>query len=105
MLGGITAAVVAADGRAARCRSRLVVALGAGAIAGGLLGAIPAVLENRLGVPLLVSSLLISYPVVALASYLVRFPLRDPGTGAAAEPGASARLPAAGVRRDRAVAR
>jgi ABC-type uncharacterized transport system permease subunit len=32
-------------------------------------------------VPLLVSSLLLSYPVVALASYLVRFPLRDPGTG------------------------
>ena len=59
----------------------LVVALAAGALAGGLLGAIPAVLENRLGVPLLVSSLLISYPVVAFASYLVRFPLRDPGTG------------------------
>ena len=31
--------------------------------------------------PLLVSSLLLSYPVVAFASYLVRFPLRDPGTG------------------------
>lgn len=80
VLGGITAAVVAAEVGLPMPLS-LVVALGAGAIAGGLLGAIPAVLENRLGVPLLVSSLLISYPVVALASYLVRFPLRDPGTG------------------------
>ncbi|MFD2092123.1 ABC transporter permease [Blastococcus deserti] len=80
VLGGITAAVVAATVELAMPLS-LVVALAAGALAGGLLGTVPAVLENRLGVPLLVSSLLISYPVVALASYVVRFPLRDPGTG------------------------
>lgn len=80
VLGGITSAVVAATVDLPMPLS-LVVALAAGALAGGLLGTIPAVLENRLGVPLLVSSLLISYPVVALASYLVRFPLRDPGTG------------------------
>ena len=80
VLGGITAAVVAAK-LGLPVPLSLVVALAAGALAGGLLGAVPAVMENRLGVPLLVSSLLISYPVVALASYLVRFPLRDPGTG------------------------
>lgn len=80
VVGGITAAVVAAAVELPMPLS-LVVALGAGALAGGLLGTIPAVLENRLGVPLLVSSLLLSYPVLALASYLVRFPLRDPGTG------------------------
>ena len=80
VLGGITAAVVAATVPLPMPFS-LVVALAAGALAGGLLGALPAVLENRLGVPLLVSSLLLSYPVVALASYVVRFPLRDPGTG------------------------
>lgn len=34
--------------------------------------------ENRLGVPLLVSSLLLSYPAVSLASYLARYPLKDP---------------------------
>jgi ABC-type uncharacterized transport system permease subunit len=79
-LGGITAAVVAATVPLPMPVS-LIAALAAGALAGGLLGALPAVLENRLGVPLLVSSLLISYPVVAFASYLVRFPLRDPGTG------------------------
>jgi simple sugar transport system permease protein len=80
VLGGIAAAVVAAGVRLPMPLS-LVVALAVGALAGGLLGAVPAVMENRLGVPLLVSSLLISYPVVAFASYLVRFPLRDPGTG------------------------
>ena len=80
VLGGITAAVVAASVDLPMPLS-LVAALAAGALAGGLLGTVPAVLENRLGVPLLVSSLLLSYPVVALASYVVRFPLRDPGTG------------------------
>ena len=80
VIGGITAAVVAAVVDLPMPLS-LVVALGAGALAGGLLGAVPALMENRLGVPLLVSSLLLSYPVVAFASYLVRFPLRDPGTG------------------------
>jgi general nucleoside transport system permease protein len=80
VLGGITAAVVAATLHLPMPLS-LVVALAAGTLAGGLLGLVPAVLENRIGVPLLVSSLLISYPVVAFASYLVRFPLRDPGTG------------------------
>ena len=80
VIGGITAAVVAATVDLPMPFS-LVAALAAGALAGGLLGTIPAVLENRLGVPLLVSSLLISYPVVALASYVVRVPLRDPGTG------------------------
>lgn len=80
VIGGITAAVVAASIELPMPLS-LVVALGAGAVAGGLIGALPAVLENRLGVPLLVSSLLISYPMVALASYLVGFSLRDPGTG------------------------
>ena len=80
VLGGITAVVVGATLELPMPLS-LAVALGAGALAGGLLGTVPAALENRLGVPLLVSSLLLSYPVVAFASYLVRFPLRDPGTG------------------------
>jgi ABC-type uncharacterized transport system permease subunit len=80
VMGGITAAVVA-SGVDLPMPLSLIVALAAGAVTGGLLGCIPAVLENRLGVPLLVSSLLLSYPVVAIASFLVRYPLRDPGTG------------------------
>lgn len=80
VVGGITAVVVGTAVDLPMPVS-LLVALAAGAMAGGLVGSVPALLENRLGVPLLVSSLLLSYPVVALASYLVRFPLRDPGTG------------------------
>ncbi|MDQ1662882.1 MAG: ral nucleoside transport system permease protein [Blastococcus sp.] len=80
VIGGIIAALVATVVPLPMPFS-LLVALVAAALAGGLLGAVPAVMENRLGVPLLVSSLLLSYPVVSLASYLVRFPLRDPGTG------------------------
>lgn len=80
VLGGITAVVVGTVVDLPMPVS-LLVALTAGAMAGGLVGWVPALLENRLGVPLLVSSLLLSYPVVAFGSYLVRFPLRDPGTG------------------------
>lgn len=58
----------------------LTMLLAAGA-AGALIGAIPAILDNRLGVPLLFSSLLLSYPIVAVVSYVVRFPLLDGGTG------------------------
>jgi simple sugar transport system permease protein len=78
--GGITSVVVA---QAVPLPAGLapVVGLAAGAVAGGVVAAVPAVLENRLGVPLLISSLLLSYPVVGVASYLVRFPLRDPATG------------------------
>jgi simple sugar transport system permease protein len=78
--GGITSVVVA-SALPLPAPLSLVASLVAGAVAGGLVAAIPAVLENRLGVPLLISSLLLSYPVVGLASYLVRFPLRDPATG------------------------
>jgi simple sugar transport system permease protein len=78
--GGITSVVVA-SALPLPAPLSLVVSLAAGALAGGLVAAVPAVLENRLGVPLLISSLLLSYPVVGVASYLVRFPLRDPSTG------------------------
>ncbi|MFH8533796.1 hypothetical protein ACH4GE_35915 [Streptomyces tendae] len=39
-----------------------------------------ALCENHFGVPLLVSSLLLSYPAASLASYLVRYPLKEPGS-------------------------
>jgi simple sugar transport system permease protein len=95
--GGITSVVVATAAPLPAPWS-LLLGLGAGAVAGGLVAAVPAVLENRLGVPLLISSLLLSYPVVGVASYLVRFPLRDPGTGLPQTPRLpdAARLPALG---------
>jgi general nucleoside transport system permease protein len=58
----------------------VVAALVAGAVAGGLYAAVAAVCETRLGVPLLVTTLLLSYPAMSFAAYLVRFPMRDAGS-------------------------
>lgn len=59
----------------------LISAIGAGALVGALIGYLPAIMQNKLGVPLLISSLLLSFPIIAGASYLVRFVLLDKGTG------------------------
>jgi general nucleoside transport system permease protein len=58
-----------------------VVALVAAALAAGLYAALAAWGETRHGVPMLISSLLLSYPAVGIASYVARFPLRDTATG------------------------
>lgn len=57
-----------------------VLALLAGVLAGAAYAAFAALCENRFGVPLLISTLLLSYPAMSLASYLVRFPLKDTGS-------------------------
>ena len=49
--------------------------------AAAALALVPAVLEVRLRVPMLISSLLLSYPVAGLAAYAVRYPLGTPGSG------------------------
>ncbi|GAA4997270.1 ABC transporter permease [Yinghuangia aomiensis] len=59
----------------------VVLALLAGVLAGGLWASLAALLENACGVPLLVSSLLLSYPAVSLVSYLIRFQLLEKGSG------------------------
>ncbi|MEV6912786.1 ABC transporter permease [Amycolatopsis sp. NPDC051071] len=59
---------------------KVVLALLAGVLAGAAYAALAAVCENRFGVPLLVSTLLLSYPAMSLAGYLVRFPLKDAGS-------------------------
>lgn len=58
----------------------LVLALLAGMVAGGLYACIAAIGEIKFGVPLLVTSLLLSYPAMSFASYLVRHPLREEGS-------------------------
>ena len=58
-----------------------IIALLGAAIAAGLYAALAAWGEVRHGVPMLISSLLLSYPAVGVASYIVRFPLRDTTTG------------------------
>ncbi|WTW94008.1 ABC transporter permease [Streptomycetaceae bacterium NBC_01309] len=59
----------------------VVLALLAGILAGGLWAALAALLETACGVPLLVSSLLMSYPAISLVSYLIRFQLLEEGSG------------------------
>jgi simple sugar transport system permease protein len=80
VIGGLTAAVVAlylpAPGPAAA-----IAALLSAMVAAGLYAALSAWGETRHGIPMLISSLLMSYPAVGVASYLVRFPLRDTETG------------------------
>ncbi|MBB4918463.1 ABC transporter permease [Streptosporangium saharense] len=56
------------------------------ALAGGLLAWVAAPLRARLGIPVIVTTLLLSPPGVALASYLARFPLAERGTGLAQTP-------------------
>jgi simple sugar transport system permease protein len=77
--GGITAAAVALAVPAPAVLL-LPLCLGAGALAGGALAAVSAPLSTRAGVPVIISTLLISAPAVALASYLVRFPLAEEGS-------------------------
>jgi simple sugar transport system permease protein len=76
----------------------VILALIAGVLAGAAYATLAAVCENRLNVPLLVSTLLLSYPAISLAAYLVRFPMRDAGSSLPQSPQlpASTRLPAIG---------
>jgi ABC-type uncharacterized transport system permease subunit len=58
----------------------LLCALVAGVITGAVWGVITAVLQNYLGVPILISTLLLNYPARYFSSWLIRFKLKDPTT-------------------------
>ncbi|MCT9930109.1 ABC transporter permease [Planotetraspora sp. A-T 1434] len=64
----------------------VIVPLAAATLTGALVAGVSAPLRTRLGIPAIVTTLLISSPAVALASYLVRFPLAEAGTGNAQTP-------------------
>jgi general nucleoside transport system permease protein len=49
----------------------------------GVYATLAAIGETRFGIPMLISSLLLSYPAIGVTSYLVGFMLRDTGTGLA----------------------
>jgi general nucleoside transport system permease protein len=80
VIGGLAAAIVPTylplPGPAAA-----LLALLCAAVAAGLYAAIAAWGETRHGIPMLISTLLMSYVAVGVVSYLVRFPLRDVTTG------------------------
>lgn len=91
VLGGVTAAVMSTSLPAGLGAAAVPVVLAGAALASGLWALLAVLLHLRLGVPLLVGSLLLNYPASSLASWLVSHPLRDPMAGVAA----SAQVPAA----------
>ncbi len=83
-LGGFTAAIVSTALAALVPLPGPLLALAAllaAMAAGGLWAALAAVGQTRLGIPMLVSSLLLSYPAIALTAWATGFPLRDTSTG------------------------
>jgi simple sugar transport system permease protein len=80
VMGGLIAAIVALD-LPAPGPVRLVAALVAAMLAGGFYAAIAAWGQVRWHVPMLISTLLLNYPAKGFASYMVRFPMRDPTNG------------------------
>jgi general nucleoside transport system permease protein len=80
VIGGLVAAVVAYQAPVPGPLAALL-ALAAAAAAGGLYAALAAFAEIAFAIPMLISSLLLSYPALGVVSYLARFPLRDVTTG------------------------
>jgi simple sugar transport system permease protein len=78
-LGGCAAAIVALY-LPAPDLVRLIMALAAGMLVGACYAALAAAGEIFAGVPLLLSTWLLTYPAKGLCGYLVRTPLRDPST-------------------------
>ena len=79
VLGGCAAAIVALY-LPAPDAVRLIMAICAGMLAGAAYAALAAAGEIFAGVPLLLSTWLLTYPAKGLCGYLVRAPLRDPAT-------------------------
>lgn len=61
----------------------IVLAIALAMVAAGLYASLAAVGQTRFGVPMLISSLLLSYPAIGITSYLVGFVVRDTSTGLA----------------------
>jgi general nucleoside transport system permease protein len=82
VVGGLVAALIPLYLPAPGPLAATAAILGA-MLASGLYASLAALGEIRFGVPMLISSLLLSYPAVGVASYIVGFPLRDRTTGLA----------------------
>jgi simple sugar transport system permease protein len=80
VIGGLVAAIIAVYLPGPGPAVATAALLGA-ALAAGLYAALAAWGETRHGIPMLISSLLLSYPAVGIVSYIARFPLRDTTTG------------------------
>lgn len=89
VLGGVVAALAALH-LPLPAPAALPLVLAGAALAGGLWALLAGMMQLRLGVPLLLGSLLLNYPANHLASWLVSHPFRDLHAGLSA----SARIPA-----------
>lgn len=85
VLGGVTAYVVAAQLGLPGGLAVPLAIVAAMAVSGGF-AAVSAPLATRFGIPIIISTLLLSPVAVAVASFLVRFPLGEPGSGVAQTP-------------------
>ena len=82
VLGGLAAAVVAGQSGLPPLLAIPVALLAAAVLAGGF-GALSAPLSTRFGIPIIISTLLLSPVAVAVVSYLVRFQIGEAGAAVA----------------------
>lgn len=82
VIGGFVAAVVAIYTPGPPLMVTIL-AIAAAALSAGLYAALAAIGETRLRIPMLISTLLLSYPAIGVTSYLAGFPLRDTSSGLA----------------------
>jgi general nucleoside transport system permease protein len=87
ILGGLATAVVALMLPGLPFPVAPIVALGAGALGGAAWAFVPGLLDVRLGVPLLITSLLLNYVGALFAAWAVTYPLRDVAAGGVAQTG------------------
>jgi ABC-type uncharacterized transport system permease subunit len=85
ILGGLTATVVALALPGMPFPLAPAVALVAGALGGAAWAFLPGLLDVRLGVPLLITSLLLNYVGALFAAWAVTYPLRDVAAGGVAQ--------------------
>lgn len=94
LVGAFASAVVGVTFNNLPVPIHILLALLAGAIAGGLWGLIPGVLRTRLGAHEVITTMMLSYVALYLTSYMVNYPFKAPGWVSQTVPIAeSARLP------------
>ena len=85
ILGGLAAAVVALALPGVPFPLATLIALVAGLVGGAAWVFLPGLLDVRLGVPLLITSLLLNYVGALFAAWVVTYPLRDVAAGGIAQ--------------------
>jgi general nucleoside transport system permease protein len=85
ILGGLAAAVVALALPGVPFPLATLIALVAGLVGGAAWVFVPGLLDVRLGVPLLITSLLLNYVGALFAAWIVTYPLRDVAAGGIAQ--------------------